>query len=209
MSAGWTTQARRSERDFPVALHIPRGLIPLISHETTFTSTEEAQNGRTPSQGMTCGGIARRSASKSRKFPAVESVEADRAAGRLTVRGTNVDESAVRRAVAGSRIRGCGVGRECPLGETKTSVALATLQADEHALRLEYVSPSGTRCGGCSRRNAPDAERRSARTPGNRSSTRPRRTQRPSSFSGRPPSADRIDRRSLVRSAHALDKGFE
>jgi copper chaperone CopZ len=59
-----------------------------MADEKTYTVT-----------GMTCGHCEMTVREQVAEVPGVESVEADRSAGRLTVRGTNVDESAVRRAV--------------------------------------------------------------------------------------------------------------
>ena len=68
-----------------------------MADEKTYTVT-----------GMTCGHCELTVREQVAEVPGVESVEADRSSGRLTVRGTNVDESAVRRAVTEA---GYGVAR--------------------------------------------------------------------------------------------------
>lgn len=59
-----------------------------MTEETTYTV-----------EGMTCGHRESSVRGQVAEVPGVESVEVDRSSGRLTVYGTNVDKSAIRRAV--------------------------------------------------------------------------------------------------------------
>ena len=75
----------------------------LVSHGTTLTPLRRlkmAEEQTYSVTGMTCGHCESSVREQVAEVPGVESVEADRSAGRLTVRGTNIDESAIRRAVA-------------------------------------------------------------------------------------------------------------